>query len=74
MVGSALLRRLSVLNSNILIADRKAVNLTRQQETEDWILENRPDVIFLAAAKVGGILVNANYPALHVLLPVAPDL
>ncbi len=39
------------------------VDLTRQAETEEWIGDVRPEVIFLAAARVGGILANNTYPA-----------
>ena len=39
------------------------LDLTRQLETEDWMSSARPDVIFIAAAKVGGIVANATYPA-----------
>jgi GDP-L-fucose synthase len=63
MVGAALERRLAREGCEILAADRMALDLTRQAETEAWIAENRPDVVFLAAARVGGILANDNYPA-----------
>jgi GDP-L-fucose synthase len=63
MVGQALVRRLSREGCEILTADRNAVDLRRQRETEAWVEANRPDAIFLAAAKVGGILANATRPA-----------
>lgn len=63
MVGSALVRRLQSENCTILTVDRAALDLRRQQPVEDWIAANRPDAIFLAAAKVGGILANASRPA-----------
>jgi len=63
MVGSALVRRLASENCEILTAGRDSVDLTRQGETEEWIAEARPDAIFLAAARVGGILANDTYPA-----------
>lgn len=63
MVGSALVRRLGREPCEVLVADRARVDLKRQAETEDWIAESRPDVVFLAAAKVGGILANDTYPA-----------
>ncbi len=63
MVGSALVRRLAREDCEILTVGRDAVDLTRQAETGDWVAEARPDAIFLAAAKVGGILANATYPA-----------
>ncbi len=62
MVGQALLRRLQKENCILLTAER-TVDLRRQRETEDWLRDNRPDAIFLAAAKVGGILANDTRPA-----------
>jgi GDP-L-fucose synthase len=63
MVGGALLRRLVSENCTILTASRKELNLIDQTSVTNWITNNKPDVIFLAAAKVGGILANATYPA-----------
>lgn len=63
MVGSALVRRLATENCRVLTADRKDVDLRNQAAVERWISNNRPQVIFLAAAKVGGILANASFPA-----------
>jgi GDP-L-fucose synthase len=62
MVGSAIVRRLAQENCEVLTADRKAVDLKEQAATRAWIMDNKPDAIFLAAAKVGGILANAAYP------------
>lgn len=63
MVGSALLRRLEQENCRVLAVGRKEVDLTRQRQVERWLAMARPQVIFLAAAKVGGILANATAPA-----------
>ena len=64
MVGSAIVRRLATENcAEILTAGRDAVDLTRQADVERWMEQNRPDAVFLAAAKVGGILANSTYPA-----------
>jgi GDP-L-fucose synthase len=63
MVGSAIVRRLASEKCEILTADRKTVDLTRQKETEEWIAANKPDGIFLAAARVGGIVANDTRPA-----------
>ena len=63
MVGSALVRRLTGENCEVLTVGRDGADLTRQGETERWISEVRPDAIFLAAAKVGGILANDTFPA-----------
>jgi GDP-L-fucose synthase len=62
MVGQALVRRLAEENCEILTADRTTVDLRRQRETEAWIAAHRPDAIFLAAARVGGILANDTRP------------
>ena len=63
MVGSAIVRRLQSEKCEVLTAGRDEVDLVRQAQTEDWIAANRPDAIFLAAAKVGGILANSQSPA-----------
>jgi GDP-L-fucose synthase len=62
MVGQALVRRLSREDCEILRCRRQEVDLRRQLETEEWLAENKPDVIFLAAATVGGILANDSRP------------
>jgi GDP-L-fucose synthase len=46
-----------------LTAGSRELDLRNQQQTGDWLEEARPDAIFLAAARVGGILANNNYPA-----------
>lgn len=64
MVGSALLRRLKEEKQvEILTADRSELDLVNQAAVKDWVTENKPDIIFLAAAKVGGIHANNSYPA-----------
>ncbi|MEI6986713.1 MAG: GDP-L-fucose synthase [Rhodospirillaceae bacterium] len=63
MVGSAIIRRLAGEGCEILTVARRDVDLTRQSETEAWIASARPDAVFLAAAKVGGIHANSTYPA-----------
>jgi GDP-L-fucose synthase len=63
MVGSAIVRRLASEDCEILTATRAEVDLRRQEQVEAWMGKNRPDAIFLAAARVGGILANATYPA-----------
>jgi GDP-L-fucose synthase len=62
MVGSAIVRRLAQENCEVLIAARDGVDLKRQDQTEAWIAENRPDAVFLAAGKVGGIFANNSFP------------
>lgn len=64
MVGSALLRRLALEDGcEILTVDRDTVDLRRQSDVERWMAQHHPDIIILAAAKVGGILANSRYPA-----------
>lgn len=63
MVGSALVRRLARESvAEILTADRAALDLTRQAAVEDWMVAHRPDVVIVAAARVGGIAANAARP------------
>ncbi len=63
MVGSAIIRRLASEGCEILTAGRAELDLRRQDAVEAWMDKNRPDAVFLAAAKVGGILANDTYPA-----------
>lgn len=63
MVGSAVVRRLKDVDCAILTADRRDLDLTRQAEVERWMQENRPQAVVLAAAKVGGIMANSQFPA-----------
>lgn len=63
MVGQALVRRLGAEGCEIVTADRHSVDLTRQDQVEAWMARERPDAVFLAAARVGGILANASFPA-----------
>jgi GDP-L-fucose synthase len=63
MMGSAIVRQLANEGSEILVADRRTLDLTNQQATEDWLVRMRPDAIFLAAGLVGGIYANNTYPA-----------
>ena len=63
MVGSAIVRRLASEDCEILTAGRGEMDLKRQDQVERWMAANKPDAVFLAAAKVGGILANDTYPA-----------
>jgi GDP-L-fucose synthase len=62
MAGSALVRRLGSDRCTILTADRRTLDLSRQAAVEDWFRQNRPDVVVVAAAKVGGIQANNTMP------------
>lgn len=63
MVGSALLRRLAQENAELLTVNRSQVDLRCQEAVHRWMKQHRPDVIFLAAATVGGIHANRSKPA-----------
>ncbi|MCA1364613.1 GDP-L-fucose synthase [Bradyrhizobium sp. IC3069] len=62
MVGSAVVRRLASENCTVLTADRRELDLTKEEPTLKWLEANRPDVVVHAAAKVGGIAANNNFP------------
>lgn len=63
MVGSGIVRRLASEGCEVLTASRSELNLLDQVAVRDWFAHHRPDAVFLAAAKVGGILANDTYPA-----------
>ncbi len=63
MVGAAILRQLGHADCIVLTADRAGLDLRDQGQVRAWFADNRPDVVFLAAAKVGGILANDSTPA-----------
>jgi GDP-L-fucose synthase len=63
MVGSALVRRLAGEPVEVLTAARQELDIARQAEVEAWMARRRPEVVVIAAAKVGGILANDTYPA-----------
>ena len=63
MVGSALVRRLAQIDCTILTVAREDLDLTRQAEVEAWMQNAKPQAVFMAAAKVGGIFANDRWPA-----------
>lgn len=63
MAGSSIVRRLTREECEILTADREDIDMIRQVEVEEWLAAKKPDAIFLAAAKVGGIHANSTRPA-----------
>src|ERR1700688_4139671 len=63
MVGSALMRRLAREDCELVTVDRDRLDLRRQAEVQAWMHEAKPDVVILAAARVGGISANASRPA-----------
>src|SRR5215831_10526481 len=62
MVGSAIVRRLRSENCTILFADHASLDLTRGEQVDSWLRQIKPDAVFLAAAKVGGIFANSSLP------------
>lgn len=62
MVGSAIMRQLEAKGIETLVADR-SVDLREQSAVRSWFASNRPDVVIVAAAKVGGIFANDQFPA-----------
>jgi GDP-L-fucose synthase len=62
MVGQALVRALSSHEVDIRTVSRQEVDLTRQEPTEEWFANVEPDVVIVAAARVGGILANTTFP------------
>jgi GDP-L-fucose synthase len=63
MVGSAILRRLAREDCEVITAGRDQLDLKDQAQTRKWVANNRPDAVFVAAAKVGGIVANDTWPA-----------
>ena len=64
LVGSALVRSLRDRGyTDLLIPSRDELDLTSQQAVADFFQQNKPDYVFLAAARVGGIHANNSYPA-----------
>ena len=58
MVGKAIVEKLKKIKCKVLTEEKKNLNLVDQNLTFDWIKKNKPDVVFIAAAKVGGIMAN----------------
>lgn len=64
LVGSAIHRKLTAEGfSNLIVRGRSELDLTRQADTEAFFADQRPEYVFLSAAKVGGILSNNTYRA-----------
>ena len=62
MVGSAIVRRLASEDCEVLTVGRTELDLTDQRGVLGWMHNNRPQVVFLAAARVGGIHANNSQP------------
>tara|TARA_B100000035_G_scaffold225391_1_gene193875 strand:- start:995 stop:1969 length:975 start_codon:yes stop_codon:yes gene_type:complete len=63
MVGSAICRKLSSLDYKIITTSKEKLDLKNQQDVLDFFLDEKPELVYLAAAKVGGINANDSFPA-----------
>ena len=63
MVGSAIVRRLKDEGCEVLTTPHSELDLINQAAVQNWFEAQKPDAVFLAAAKVGGIYANDNFPA-----------
>ena len=63
LVGSALVRRLQSEGCEVVVAPRESVDLRHPDQVERWMREAKPQAVFLAAARVGGIYANDTRPA-----------
>lgn len=64
MIGSAILRRLREDSfTNLVIRTSSELDLTNQKMVSDFFVDEKPDYVFLATTKMGGILANTRYPA-----------
>jgi GDP-L-fucose synthase len=64
LVGSSIFNKLKSLGfNNLIVADFKELDLRRQKNVENFFEKHKPEYVFLAAAKVGGILANDTYKA-----------
>jgi GDP-L-fucose synthase len=63
LVGSAIVRNLKANGyDNLVYASKQELDLRNQQMVEQWFSEQKPEYVFLAAGKVGGILANSTFP------------
>ncbi len=61
MVGSSIKRKLKKLGyTNLLVADKKKINLLDQKKVFNYLKKNKPSLVIIAAARVGGILANSR--------------
>ena len=69
MVGSALVRLLKKkgYNNNLLVPKREELDLLDSLAVKEWFMKHKPNIVILAAAKVGGIFANSSYPASFIL-------
>src|SRR5580692_8760612 len=63
MAGSAIARRLRGENCEIVTAPRRELDLRNSEQVERFMAKTKPDAVFVAAGKVGGIRANSTFPA-----------
>ena len=64
LIGSALIRRLRAAGHlNLIVRSHQELDLTERQAVREFFAKEQPEYVFLAAARVGGIMANATYPA-----------
>lgn len=64
LAGQSLVKKLKELNyHNLLLPSSRELDLTQQTKTHEFLITHKPDVVILAAARVGGIKANMTYPA-----------
>ena len=64
LIGSAFIRSFDGLHyTNVIVKDRSELNLTSKDDTYNFFHENQPEVVILAAGRVGGIIQNRDFPA-----------
>ena len=67
MVGSSIINELNSLNLEVLTAEKNELDLTDFSLVNNWFEINKPEVVVIAAAKVGGIHANSSYPVQFLL-------
>ncbi len=67
LVGSSLVREMNSIGIKPLTVEREDLDLLYQDRVEKWFEVNKPEIVILAAAKVGGIYANDNYPVQFIL-------
>ena len=63
MVGRSVVKQLQNIDAKLLTASRSELDLTNQEKVSKWFALNKPDVVIICAAKVGGIAANNDFPA-----------
>jgi len=63
LVGSAIVRRLAQARGDVITVGRERLDLLQQADTQHFLLSTKPDVVIIAAGKVGGIHANSTFPA-----------